>query len=60
MPRLTLTYGLRWEWQTPPWETHNKSGEVSLHDARFLAPEIYRAPLCLLEERTEARSAART
>ncbi len=30
MPRLTLTYGLRWEWQTPPWETHNKSGEVSL------------------------------
>jgi hypothetical protein len=29
-PRLTLTYGLRWEWQTPPWETHNKSGEVSL------------------------------
>ena len=28
------------------------------HDAEILAPEIYRAPLCLLEERTEARSAA--
>ena len=28
--RLTLTYGLRWEWQTPASETRNQSGEVSL------------------------------
>ena len=28
--RLTLTYGLRWEWQTPPSEANNVSGEVSL------------------------------
>jgi len=28
--RVTLDYGLRWEWQTPPYENHNLSGEVSL------------------------------
>jgi hypothetical protein len=28
--RLTLTCGLRWEWQTPAYETRNQSGEVSL------------------------------
>jgi len=27
---LTLDYGLRWEWQTPPSEANNVSGEVSL------------------------------
>lgn len=30
VPAFTLTYGLRWEWQTPPLEADNKSGEVSL------------------------------
>jgi hypothetical protein len=30
VPRLNLTYGLRWEWQTPPSEANNVSGEVSL------------------------------
>ncbi|HKE20784.1 MAG TPA: TonB-dependent receptor [Bryobacteraceae bacterium] len=29
-PHLTLTWGLRWEWQTPAYETRNQSGEVSL------------------------------
>jgi len=29
-PRLTLTYGLRWEWQTPAYESRNQSGEVDL------------------------------
>jgi hypothetical protein len=28
--RLTLTYGLRWEGQTPAYETRNQSGEVNL------------------------------
>jgi TonB dependent receptor len=28
--RLTLTYGLRWEWQTPAYENRNQSGEVNL------------------------------
>jgi hypothetical protein len=28
--RLTFTYGLRWEWQTPAYETRNQSGEVNL------------------------------
>ena len=29
-PTLTLSYGLRWEWQTPASETRNQSGEVNL------------------------------
>lgn len=40
MPSLTLTYGLRWEFQTPPTEKHNRYGELALNKPNPAAGNI--------------------